>query len=226
MRLRSSTKIAIAFGLVVAVAVVGMRVYSDYRVGQLHFPEIKPGRVNLVGVSLGPRFKIIVANHAAQLVELQSGAEKGIDAVGSETSLVKRRVPIHELLKSLQGDEETLGRLLMIVNERSEDLLPPERVYWTAADLNKALGGDPTLQAKLEADLNVRLDGTPLPELRIKSIEDGIIIKAPVAVGARIAGRERTLHGTLLLPFKPRLVTRVEEGYREKTNADRTMIEG
>ncbi len=213
MRIKSSTKIAVGFVAIVAAGVFGFHAYSAYRVGNLQFNEIEPGELNLVGVDLGKGFRIVVANHVAELVE---GTSTGPTDTTSPEDTERKRIPIKELLKSLQGDEEALGKFVSIVNGFKENDLPPERIIWSQTDLEKALAGDTKTKARLEDALNVKLDGTPLDHLDTRALENGIVLEVVVPVRVSVAGVPRKMNGKVLIPFKARLLQSVEERYSNK----------
>ncbi len=220
--MRASTKIVIGFAVLCAGGYYGYQVYADSSVMGIKFAELKPGRVNLVGIDTDRGYQIRVANQMAQLVEgvTYDFASKGAGEEGAAEGTGKRRIPMRELLQSLQGNEKALGQLVMIMNEKQEnEFWPPDRVYWEEADLRKALDGDKVLEAKLVRDLNVNLDGTPLPSLRIRSLENGIIVRTRCPVRVRIEGQERTLYGQIEEPYKPKLLATVEKQYENKANA-------
>lgn len=234
---RSSTKIAIGFVLLAGALYGGMTFYSNWRISHFNYLPIKPGRVNIVGVDLGAGFRIVVANQMAQLRQASpeemtqmgpgdAGTKDEDDSMDSDESAKKSRIPIREMLGAMQGDESQLSKFVMILNNINDDSLPPERIYWAASDIEKALDGDKALRAKLERDLNVSLDGTPLPELRISSLEDGIVIKAPVPVKVQVGSQQKTLTATVLQPYKPKLMRDVEFQYEKKAQADKTMMLG
>src|SRR6185503_6852569 len=82
---RSSTKIALAFVAVAAVAYFGYGLVSGWMVNRKVFTPIKPGNVNIVGVDTGAGYYIVVANQIAQLVrgqtgEFQPGSHEEIDS--------------------------------------------------------------------------------------------------------------------------------------------------
>ena len=231
---RTSIKIAVGFAAVAVAIFYGPRLYSDWRVGQIELHEIKPGSVNIVGVDLGQGFRIVVANQMAQLRQVSaadsmkqgSGGVGGDDQDSDSNTTRKSRIPMREMMQSLQGNEEALSRFTMVLNDFHEDDLPPERIYWTAEDLKKALGGDATLKAKLVNDLNINLDGSPLPEVRVKSLEDGIVMKLPVPVKVNVAGEKKTLTATVLVPYKPKLLQRVELAIEKKSDINNAIIMG
>jgi hypothetical protein len=177
-----------------------------------------PGRVNIVGIDPGAGYQIIVANQMAQLVQASGGfgpSETG-DA-GPTSGAIKKRIPVKELLEVIHGDSKAVGPFVMNLNGLSEnENWPPIRVVWTAENLKLAMGGDKTLKAKLESDLNVHLDGTPLPTLRIGALENGIIMDYPVVVKVSVDGKVRSVTGRVQEPYKPLFCQNVEAQYKDK----------
>ncbi|MBS1717517.1 MAG: hypothetical protein JSS72_07275 [Armatimonadetes bacterium] len=221
--MRGSTKGIIVFAVGIGAAYGGWNMYAGYRVANMHFDPIKPGRVNLLGVELKSGFRIIVANQMAQLVQGASTKMGSASAEGESDEGSKKRLKIKEMLQSLQGNEEALGEFVASVNDLKEEDLPVIKIIWKAEDLKKALDGDAALQEKLVKDLNVKLDGTPIPELRTRALENGICIQLSVPVRTNVGAEVKTLHGNVLIPFKPRLMQAVEARYRDKAGADKTM---
>lgn len=206
----------------------GFHALSSYLVGRERFAPVPPGRVNLVGITPGAGYRIIIANDVAQLVETQGdfgGSEKQDE--GATEGAIKRRVPMRELLGVLRGDGKALGPFVMIMNGVKQDEWPPIRIDWTKADLEKAIGGtDAKLRAKLERDLNVRLDGTPIVPLNRNSLENGIMVHAPVELTVNLDGKPTVVRGETIEPYKPSLIKAVESRYQDKPNVDATMIAG
>lgn len=163
--MRSSTKLAIGFAIVAGGGLYGYDFAMHRAIMGEHFEPVKPSQVNLVGINAGAGFKIIVANQMAQLVEASDqfqGQES--DGEGATSGSIKKRIPIREMLEVLKGNQDALGPFLMKVNDKDEnDSWPPIRVEWTAERVRKALDGDKAEEAKLVHDLNINLDGTPLP---------------------------------------------------------------
>jgi len=218
MKIRSSTKITVGFVALVVLGYGGYQFAMQKAIAGEHFTPVVPGNVNLVGIDPGAGYKIIVANFVAQLIEGGSsefgGNENGSD--GATEGSIKKRIPIKEMLAVLRGDESALGPLTMVMNDMKEENIPPHRVMWNAEDLHKAIAGDAKLKAKLENDLNVHLDGSPLDHVRPSSIEDGIVLDAPVQVTVNINGTQKVIVGHVLEPFKPRLIKAVEARYADK----------
>jgi hypothetical protein len=220
MKIRQSTKIAIGF---VVLSGLGYGAYTaaiNMAIANAHFAPVPPAEVNLVGIDTGGKYKIIVSNEIAQLVEASDtfggDAAQGSGESGATEGAVKKRIPIKDLLLVLKGDSKALGDFVMTMNEMKEDNLPSIRVVWRADKIRQALNGDKALQAKLESDLVTRLDGSPLGKVRPSAIENGIVIEAPVTVSVNINGKITKVVGYVLDPFKTHLVTTVESRYADK----------
>ena len=213
---RSSNSILLGFIGLVASTYVGLTLYSNYRVSNIKFQQVKPGKVNIVGFELGRGFRIIVANQVAQLVE--GGDSKNSGSI--------ERVPMRDLLQTLQGNEEALGRFVMTVNDMRENDLPPTRVYWTEEQLKGAMEGDSTLKKKLESDLNMTLEGRPLDQFRPSTMWNGIVIRMKVPVTVNVGGEKKVLKGEVLMPYKPQFLSRIEKQVQEKANLDEKTMTG
>lgn len=228
MALRSSTKIAIGFAVISGGLFFGYRVITDQMVLNEKFTPLKPSTVNFVGIAPGAGYRIITANYMAQLVEASSAFENtGSDGGGATSGSIKRRIPVRELLQTLQGDTKALGAFIMALNDMKEnDDWPTVRIVWTAEDLRKAIDGDAKLRARLEADLNMRLNGEPLPRLNFDSLENGIIIDSPVTIEVKIAGKPTMLTARVQEPYTPRMIRAVKELYKDKGDVTRAMQAG
>ena len=228
MKLRSSTKIGIGFVLAVTGLYYGYELITDRMIMNIKFPDIVPGRINLVGIKTSEGYSILVANQIAQLVQSQSGSfsATGIGETSQADDVERKRIPIRELLQTFQRNPDALGYLLMVMNDLKKVELPPVEVKWKAEDIEKALNGDKALENKLVSDLNMNLDGTPLPGFRIPAIENGIVIDSPVTVQVPVNGAFQPLVGRVKEPYKPRFIRRVEEKYAEKFNVTVEMIKG
>jgi hypothetical protein len=229
-KVRASTKIFMGFAAFCGISWLGYNKIQDWMILGQHFAPIAPKRVDIVGVTpFG--YRIIVANEVAQLVETQgdfeasqSDSDESSDSGGS----VKKKISIKDMLGSLEGNTASLGAFVSSLNDLSENDLPPVRVIWTKPQLQKALAGDPVLSKKLEADMNVRLDGSPLPTLNINSIENGIVLQVPVPVNVNIAGQVKKIVANILVAYKPRLVKAVEAdvAQQQQGKIDATTITG
>jgi len=223
--MRTSTKIAIGFVIIAGGSIYGYQFAMRQAIMSTHFSQVKPGNVNLVGINAGAGFRIIVANQMAQLVQAsESFHGEESEGAGSTEGAIKKRVPVREMLEVLKGNADELGPFIMKVNDRDEgDAWPPIRVEWTAERLKKALNGDKVEEDKLEHDLNIKMDGTPLGVLNRSSMENGIIINYPVPVRVMIAGVPTVLEGRVREPFKSSLMQVVEKRLEDKKITNEMM---
>lgn len=181
-------------------------------------PEL-PGSINLVAIQPGRGYRVIVANRIAQLGEVDESAEDGgFGGVRSEDAQNLRRIPVKEVLGSLGGDPSDLGKLI----ERMNDLLPPDEpvspFVWKAEDLKKALAGDKALLSRLELDLQVRLDGSPINQFSVTRIMNGIVIDTPVPVTVNVKGKPTQVMARVRQRYQPRLAAAVEKDINQKFN--------
>jgi hypothetical protein len=222
---RSSTKIAIAFALLAAAAYFGYGFVSGWLINRKEFAAIPPGDINIVGVDTSAGYYIIVANQVAQLVRGEAGQ---FEAAAPEeiATAEKKRVPIRELLQSLQGDKNALGKFTMAMNDMSDAEFPPYPVVWKAEDIVKAVESDAALRKKLEQDLNVRLDGTPLEQIRISALEEGIILDSPVEIEVQVGSERKAITGRVQEQFVPRFCESVWTALSEKSNLTNAVIAG
>ncbi len=225
MKLRSSTKIGIGFVVLAASAYGGYRAYTGMRIRDFVPEPIRPGAVNLIGIT-SKSYRIVVQNQIAHVMQGSGGDLEAPDHDAPQSDEQKRRIPMRELMQVLQGDEEALGRFVMILNELKEENLPPIRVYWEADEIQKALDGDGALRQKLVEDLNVQLDGRPLPYLRPKSIENGIVVRVKLPVEVWQMGQTRTMTATILREYRPRFVRAVERRYLDKSEVTSALRAG
>jgi hypothetical protein len=213
VKLRASTKIAIGAVVVIVAVPLGYKLVTDRMILGQKFPEIAPGQATLLGIDPGSGYHIIVANDVAALAEggtdrLQPGDMSG---GGSEPD-TQRKLPIGPMLDVLQGNEKRLGEFIMSVNKlKAEEADLPLAAVWEAPDIEKAIAGDPKMKQKLETDLAMRLDGTPLDTVQDeKGILNGIVLRIPVPVRVMVAGKERRMVGTVIEPYRPRFTEELE----------------
>lgn len=226
-KMRSSTKIAIAFAALMGGGYYGYKAISGYLLDRIKFDPIKPGNVNIVGVDTSKGYYIVVANQIAQLVMGEIGNFQAGDPDESASSDSERkRVPIHDLLKSLQGDEMALGKFIMSMNNMSDRDFPAYPRIWKSEDVERAIESDPELLAKLEQDLNVKLDGTPLETVRISALEEGIVLDSPVEVEAQVGAERKRLVGRVQQQYSPRFCMNVWDSVSQKSNLTQNVIIG
>lgn len=227
MKIRSSTKIGIGFGLLAAVAVAGYKFYMDQSIRNEHFEPPIPGKVNLVGIDPGAGYQILVANQMAQLVQSSNDFEGKETAGGGATEgAIKKRIPIKEMLGVLQGDQKSAGEFTMRMNDMSEEDFAPMAPVWKSEDLQVALSEAGELRKRLIRDLNIELDGKPLSKLRIASLENGIIVDTPVTLHLKIQGKAAEVVGRVREAYRPRLMRAVEARYADKPDLNQAMQAG
>lgn len=213
MKINPAVKIAIGFALTLGAGWLGFRAYNQYRIGQMHFTDLKPGHINLIAVRLDKGYRINVANQVARLERSlnASGFQDRSYDEGEGDASSRRRIPISAMIGALRGDQKDINTLVMSLNDLSEDSLPPVRKVWRTEDVRAALDGDQALVQKLEADLNVRLDGTPLEKVTVNAIENGIVLDMPVPVEFPENGQTKRVLARVLQPFRPKFAMSVSD---------------
>ncbi len=187
---------------------------------------VKPGRITMVAMNTEAGFRVQVANAVAQLVQVSDTGGGSQRASGQEEGEDARRIPIKELFESLQGNEKALGVLVSRLNRIDDSQITPDLTVWTAEDLSSALAGDEALAKKLREDLNVELDGTPLPEVRLRSLLNGIVVDYPVPVKVPIEGETKTLVARVRQIFQPAFAKQVAEVIEKKFQPSQQFIVG
>ncbi len=227
MKLRSSTKIAIGFIFLLTLTIGGYQYWTRQMVANLKFEAVMPGVVSVVGIDPRYGYQLIVANQMAQLVKGDGGFQStGTEASGAMSGAVEKRIPVREMLGTLSGDPKEIGEFVRIMNNIVQDeKWPTNAPVWTSEDIDKAFAGDQALTKKLESDINMKLDGTPLPSIRPNALFNGILVNFPVTLTAASPSGPRTVEGRLELPYRPRLLRAVEGRLADK-NADNAMIAG
>lgn len=228
MKLHREHKIAIGFVTLFAGAYFGYQAYAAFVIDRVKFAPLKPSRVNIIGVNTTAGYRIIVANQVAQLV--QGGTDEFGAPDPSEAdsnSNQRRRVPLREMLRAMQGDEEALGKFVTGMSEELRKAeMPTAEIIWKAEDIAKALDGDATLTTKLEQDLNMRLDGSPLDQIRMRAVQNGIVIQNRVPITFAVEGQERTLYAEVKLPYRPRFIEDLEKRYQERFQQTPEQVKG
>jgi hypothetical protein len=206
----------------------GWKAYSAFMLRGVVLDTLTPGRVNIVAVAPAAGYKIIVANQIAYLAEVEGDLAVGDMDRGGEEVTSQSRLPLRELLQTLQGDEKALGVLIMRLNDWSDtDTVLGTRV-WKAEDLQKALDGDPVLTKKLESHINVDLDGVPLGVIDYKAVSEGIVVDSPVPMQVKVGNELRNLVGRVQEVYYPQFCLTVMNRMSERTpgDDDRTYLQG
>ena len=221
---RASLKVVTLALLISAGVFFGYRAWGDVQLNGYKPTPIAPGDVTLVGIKVGGGYRILIANEVAQLAEVGNGGNAGKSSSMDSDSANVHRIPIKEFLGSLRGSENDLGKLVMAMNKMREDDLPATRVEWKAADIEKAIAGDPVLKAKLESDLHIGLDGTPPDSLRLSTLLNGIVIEIPCKVKVNVEGEEKVMTGTVQEAFQSKFAQDIQKRINEKFNPPQEMI--
>lgn len=214
MKIHTPTKIAIGFAVLVVGGYFAYESYSAKAVDGIKFPEIKPGKVTLLGVNAGQGYRIIVANQVAQLVE--GGAEafgpgEMSNPEASDTGQ-KRRIPLKEMLQTLQGDEEALSVLVKTMSDELKNAeIPPHPIVWEGKDLEAALNGDGALRQKLVKEIGVDLQGHPTGSITLTALMNGIVIRCPLKITVNIAGTPTVMTAHVMLPYRSSFTRNVEK---------------
>ena len=227
MKIRSSTKILIGFVLIVAALYFGWQFYAGMTVDNIKFEPVRPSRVNIVGIAADSGYGILVANHAAQLIRGGPGKfESGSGPENTTENVDRKRVPIREMLQAMQGDAKALGQVVAVMNEMQETAdWPTQQIIWKEDDVRRALAGDPYLKSKLERDINVRLDGSPLKQISLTAYENGIIVETLVPCRVQVGAKVVEMKGPLLVPYRPRISRAIANQLKEKAY-DLTTLAG
>ncbi|MBS1705229.1 MAG: hypothetical protein JST40_05100 [Armatimonadetes bacterium] len=221
MKLRAPVKLALAFAAICGVGFGGYYGFTTAYLSRVQLPALKPGTVNLVFIDPDTGYRLVVANRMARLV---SGGTENFEAPEAEkadegdSNVV--RIPVKEMLDSLNGDTASLSVLVSMMNKLKDEDLPTTRRVWKAEDIRKVLDGDESLRHKLEADLNMTLDGKPLPTLDLVAMDNGIVVDIPVQVKMVVAGKEQIQVARILLPYLPSFMKSVSDSFVETGKAE------
>jgi hypothetical protein len=215
MKLQGSHMFIAAVVAVILIVWLGYKGYAAYRLSGVVIDTIEPGRVNIVAVSPAAGYKIIVANQVAYLAKVEGDLEAGEMEVGAETTSEKSRLPLRELLATLQGDESALGVLVMRLNDWIVPDISRTTKVWKAEDIEKALGGDAELESRLVTDLNVDLKGVPLDTIRMGALLEGIVIDIPITMDVNVGGTAKSMTARVQEVYQPRFGLQMEQRMRD-----------
>lgn len=220
------------FGIValgVAAVFGAWQGFAEFQLRSFVFKPIKPGRVNLIAVSPEAGYRVIVSNSIATLAEVPNsgfGATESVEQRESDDGQNKKKLPMREMLQALQGDGPALATLIAVQNDMKPEDLPPDPIVWKSEDIERAIEGDAALLKQLETDLNVRLDGTPLEEVRPSQLENGIVIDHPVTVEVMVEGKPTPVVARVREPYRPSFAARVFDRYAERSDITDALIAG
>lgn len=226
MGMRSSTKILFGAALIAGVGYLGLVTLPGYLVMREKFSPLMPGSVNLVGVNTKKGgYTIVVANQVAQLLVGKSGNLEAPDPQAVSTS-ERKRVPLRDMIRALQGDDKSLARFVMLMNDISDASLPAYPIVWRAEDIERAISGDEVLKKKLVEDLAIGLDGMPLDSIRTRAIQEGIVVETPVPISVNDRGRPVTRIARIREEYRPRFFSALDRELAEKGNLTNSLIAG
>ena len=222
MKIRPTTKvIATTVGLGLAIW-GGMELWAVLQTNGANLEPVKAGKINLIVVDPKTGYSVRVANSVAQLFPVSKGGLSGEASSGQEGQ--SRRLPIRELIRSLDGDPEALAFLTESVNNLNQGDAPLSDVVWTADDVKLALAGDVAKVKKLESDLNMKLDGTPLDSVGMYAMRNGITIQVPVKL--TVPKFKEPVWSTIRLPYQPRFCKQVVDVIDKRFNPSKAYIIG
>lgn len=226
MKMNPSLKAVLIGGGVLGALYGAYWGYGELQLKDFVVTPVTPGEVNMIAFDATGKYRIRVANRVATLVELSGDAtERRASSMGTADEDA-RRIPIREMLGALQGKEDDLSYLISSMNKFKDDDLPGKEIIWTASDIKKAVEGDTLLQAKLEADLLMQLDGTPSDRISLTALMNGIVIELPIPMEINVGGEMKTVTGKIKLPFKTRLMEAFEKLSSEKATLSQDFIIG
>lgn len=214
--------------IVIGGAFFSWKAYSQYKLSGFKMAHISPGKVSLVAIQPDKGYRVIVANRIAQIAEVSSSDDGrgGFGGGAIENATNAKRLPIRELLKSLQGDEKALGTLIEKMNDLGTGDDPFSTYVWKAEDIKKALDGDKEMAAKLESDIQVRLDGGPLDSVNVSKVVSGITIDSPIKVRLPVNGVEKDLIARVRQPYQSALANQLASKINSRFSITPEFVSG
>lgn len=220
MKINGSWKFILSALAVLGMIVVGMRSFSWLSLRNFVLTPTEAKEVNLVAIQPGKGYRVIVANRIAQLGEVEESEDGRGGFGGSDVQNAQnlRRIPVRELLGSLNADPKATGYLIERMNELNGPDDPASDYQWQEEDLVKALDGDPALRKKLEIDLQSTLDGGPVDSFSASRIFSGISIITKVPIEVLTGDKLVTVQAIVRQPYKAPLAGIVEKELNERFN--------
>ncbi|MBS1723269.1 MAG: hypothetical protein JSS66_09990 [Armatimonadetes bacterium] len=217
MKLRSAGPFVVTLGAILAAIWGYLWITPRIQLSGYRVLPVEPGQVDLIAVEKEAGYRIIVSNGIAHLVETSGNSEE-FDApeLDKQATNDAPRLPIRETLQALQGDIKALGKLVSAVNKLRNDDWPTQEVVWRSEDLEHALKSPGQLRSKLESDLNTRLDGSPLDQVSVDAVINGIVIDMPVKVAMPTPDGPKTVVCRVQEAYKTLFAGQVEGKVNEK----------
>lgn len=222
MKLRPTTKMILSVIGIGAAIWLGMEGWALVQTGSASLEPVEPGRVNLIVVDPNTGYSVRVANSVAQLVPVSSTGLGG-SASGAQEGQ-SRRLPIRELIASFNGDSKALSYLTESVNDLNQEDDPLSDVVWSADDIRLALEGDPAKKQKLEADLNMHLDGKPLSSVGMYAVRNGITVEVPLSV--KVPTLDKPVGTNIRLRYQPRFCKELVDVIDKRFNPSQGFVVG
>ncbi len=218
-KLRGGTKLVVGSVLVLGAGYLSWNFGVGYWLSNQHFSPLKPSKVCLLGLKTGKGFTIQVSNRIAQLVEAKDhdfSAPGQDNESGDADGAIKKRLPVDDLVYSLEGNEASLSKFVTSVGGfNQQDEWPPNAPVWAAEDIKKAIDGDARLRGKLEQALATQLDGSAVDQLSTSALSKGIIVETPTPVRVMVGGEQVTLQARVKRWYQTHLASETAAKYKE-----------
>ena len=202
--MRASSKIALSFSILAIIFWAGYKLYPTWKLHSFEPKSLVPGHLNFISFSENAPFQMISSNHTISIINHPKKNQ-------TQTYQHQKKIPLKEVIETLQRHPKALERLAMFFMHQDESKMPFQQIIWDIPSLHQALSGHPLLTQRLENDLNVKLDGTPLPYIRKSAYENGIVIKIPLSITIHSASGNQTLNSFISEPYKPNLIKNLEK---------------
>ncbi|MCG9896100.1 MAG: hypothetical protein MH204_11560, partial [Fimbriimonadaceae bacterium] len=215
---------------VAAMALVfgGLQAWTWWNLRGYEVKPMRPGEITILAVTPGQGYRVIVANRVAQLGEVsesEEGSRGGFGGVDTTSASNLKRIPMRELLQSLDGDGKGLGLLVERMNDTVTPENPASPIVWTEADIRQALAEEGELRRRLELDLQTTLDGRPIAQFSASRVLNGITILTDVPIEVNVGGEVQTVVAKVRQRYQTRLATKVEKEINEEFNpSDEKMV--
>ena len=217
MKIRGPVKIAIGFAALVVAAYGGTAAFTKLSLRNVNLDPIPAGNVCLIALDKDAGVQTITAEQMVQIVEGSSKFSADQTSGGGPTSgAVKKRIPVRELLGVLDGNSEDVSTFIAKMRDTAEeDSGASDAPIWTKEDIEKALQSDGPLRTKLENDVNMKVDGTPIPTINRMAFLNGIRVNTPVTLNIPNA-KGPTISGFDIVKFQPKFMVAFFKSMREK----------
>lgn len=204
--------------MLIGVGYGGNMAWTKFSLRNINLDPIPSGDVCLLAINKEAGVQIITANQMVQVVESTSkfGADVGNSGDGATSGAVKRRIPVRELIGVLNGESDAVPVFIKKMGNTGEDVdSSDDAPLWSKEDIEKAIQGDASLRSRLENDISMKIDGTPLPILNRSAFFNGIRVKVPISLDIPNAKGPK-LDAYAIESFRPRFLAEFFKSMREK----------